>query len=86
MDNARAQMSAWVLKACKVVNAAFPAIQWDRDTPETHKAQDDLDWALFSYFYSDITGQPTGTMDGVREAWRKFYRAHLPETQPELPT
>jgi hypothetical protein len=84
MDNAREQMSAWVLKAFRVVNAAFPSVDWTRDTPEVQKAEDDLDWALFTYFYSDIAGQPTGTIDGVREAWRAFYRAHLPESQPEM--
>lgn len=81
MSKQRAQMSNWIHSAFLAVNGAFPKVNWQRESPEITKAQEALDWALFTCFYSDIGGEPTGSLDSVREAWRRFYKLHLPGQQ-----
>jgi hypothetical protein len=73
---ARAKASQWLQNAHRTVQGAFPGIDWSRDSPEITKAQEQLDWYVWSHFYSD-----TATISDVREAWRKFYRLHLPGQQ-----
>lgn len=73
---ARAKMTEWLKNACKAVKGAFPEVDWKRESPEITRAQENLDWYLWAHFYSQ-----TATISDVREAWRAFYKLHIPETK-----
>lgn len=70
---ARALASEWINNAHKAVNGAFPGVNWAADSPETQKAQEQLEWYIWAHFFSG-----TATISDVRDAWRNYYRLHLP--------
>ena len=66
----------WLRNAYKAVGAAFPAVDFKRDTEETRKAEDIFNFYFSNYFYP-MMQPPSVTLDQVRESWRGFYKSHL---------
>lgn len=83
MNERRLAMTKFVNDLCRVVNAAYPTINWARETPETIKAEDALDFYLGTYFYGEFD-PPSVTIDQVREAFRTYYKLHIPGQQELL--
>lgn len=71
---ARRLSSEWILKAHKVVEGAFPGIDFARSSPEISRAQENFEWYIWAYWYSK-----TATMSDVQEAWRTYYKLFLQE-------
>lgn len=76
---AREKACEWLKNAHRAVVGAFPTIDFSLDSPEITKAQEKLDWYVWAYWYSK-----TATMSDVQEAWRAYYRLHIPGQQPMI--
>src|SRR5687768_7152703 len=73
---ARKEASVWINNAYKIVNGAFPSIDWTFNSPEIDKAQAHFEWYVWAFFYSK-----TATISDVQEAWKAFYKLHIPGQQ-----
>lgn len=78
MMDGTTEMCAWLKKAHQVVNTHHPTIDWTTDTEETRSAEKHLDFMLGAYFCSESNIGNIKLQD-VSEAWRRYYRAHLPK-------
>lgn len=73
-----AAIAEWLKNAKRAVNNAFPQIDWTTYTEATVTAQAKLDFYLDMHFCHD-GGIGNISLENVRDAWREYYRAHLPK-------
>lgn len=68
-------LCAWVEKARQVVTITCPNVDWQCETPETAEALRGLVFCLTEHF---LTPDSFMDLEGVREAWRTYYRSCIP--------
>jgi hypothetical protein len=73
-----AAMSNWLNQAHKAVESAYPNVDWTVDNNETRAADRKLDFYLGAHFLKD-GGIGNVNINAVRDAWRVYYRLHIPE-------